>query len=371
MTTQRWEELRATVQILRDRITLAHKRGRPLTEENTKVALISPLLKTLGWNIEDFEEVAFEYRHKSQDLPVDYALFLLRSPCLFVEAKQLDANLSDRRWLSQTIAYASTVGVTWCVLANGDEYRLYNAHAPVDADEKLFRVVKISNSDNDAFLFETLSLLSKENMEENRLSVLWQAHFVDRQVKAIFENLIRRQDESLVRLLHKKTNGLTHGDIRHSLARADLQLDFPAITHTSLPSITSRERVALIEKSQVPTPEPQNLRKRRDTSAFGIRNLIEADIINPPVEIEVKYMGEYLKATIQEDSSILFQSKAYDSLSTAAGMARNSVKGPPKDGRSFWQTNGWTFWKYQDPETGKLEEMDKLRQRCLKSSDDN
>ncbi len=32
----------------------------------------------------------------------------------------------------------------------------------------------------------------------------------------------------------------------------------------------------------------------------------------------------------------------------------------------MWQSNGWRFWKYQDPETGKLEEVARLRQRLLK-----
>ena len=59
--------------------------------------------------------------------------------------------------------------------------------------------------------------------------------------------------------------------------------------------------------------------------------------------------------------------ESYDSLSTAGGMARKSVIGSPP-GRQYPQTNGWTFWKFCDPETGKLIEIDALRQKYLKSS---
>jgi hypothetical protein len=111
-------------------------RARHIGEQNTKAALIEPVLRALGWNIEDLDEVHREYRRRPQDRPVDYALLLLRDPALFIEAKALGENLADRRWASQVISYAAVAGVGWVVLSDGDEYRIYNAHAPVPVDEK-------------------------------------------------------------------------------------------------------------------------------------------------------------------------------------------------------------------------------------------
>jgi hypothetical protein len=48
-------------------------------------------------------------------------------------------------------------------------------------------------------------------------------------------------------------------------------------------------------------------------------------------------------------------------------MARKSVIGS-SPGRPYPQTNGWTFWKFQDSATGKLMEIDVLRQKYLKRS---
>jgi hypothetical protein len=165
---------------LRKRIQKIRNRKENVGEQNTKAALIDPLLSALGWDIEDIDEVSREYRRKAQDNPVDYALFMLRSPRLFVEAKGLEKDLSDRKWISQVLGYATVVGVEWCVLTNGDEYRLYNAHAPVDVEQKLFRVVRISDSDQEEYTLETLELLSKEKMGDNLLNVLWKAHFTAR-----------------------------------------------------------------------------------------------------------------------------------------------------------------------------------------------
>lgn len=78
--------------------------------------------------------------------------------------------------------YAATAGVKWCVLTDGDEYRLLNASAEVDVEEKLFRTIGISISDQDhERTLQTLALLSKEKMgerlpasgQENLLNVLW------------------------------------------------------------------------------------------------------------------------------------------------------------------------------------------------------
>jgi hypothetical protein len=93
-------------------------------------------------------------------------------------------------------------------------------------------------------------------------------------------------------------------------------------------------------------------------------NLIAAGLINAPLEVERIYKGVKLLATIQPDGRVAFGGQSYDSLSTAAGMARKSVIGATP-GRPYPQTNGWTFWQFRDPKTGDLREVDSLRQAFL------
>src|SRR5215212_8498909 len=218
---------------LRKRIQKIRNRKENIGEQNTKAALIDPLLSALGWDIEDIDEVSREYRRKPQDNPVDYALFMLRSPRLFVEAKGLEKDLSDRKWISQILGYATVVGVEWCILTNGDEYRLYNAHAPVDVEQKLFRVVRISESDQEEYTLETLELLSKEKMADNLLNVLWKAHFIDRHVSKTLGELLQNDDAGLIRLIRKRIPELTPSEIRDSLKRADIHIDFPLVSVSS------------------------------------------------------------------------------------------------------------------------------------------
>jgi hypothetical protein len=365
MTDSTRQTLTGVLPKLRKRIQKIQNRKESIGEQNTKAALIEPLLAALGWDIEDIDEISREYRRKPQDNPVDYALFMLRSPRLFVEAKGIEKDLSDRKWISQVLGYATVVGVEWCVLTNGDEYRLYNAHAPVDVEQKLFRAVQLSDSDHEGYTLETLELLSKEKMADNLLNVLWKAHFIDRHVSQALGELLQNDDASLIRLIRKKTPELTPSEIRESLKRADIHIDFPVV---SVSSQSSTEEVEDEETPPVKVIEKTKAsRKILNIPGVQVSDLIRANLIEPPLKLEKEYKGRHLEAEVQQDGTIVFDGEAHKSLSLAAAFARKSVIGAP-EGRKYPQTNGWVFWKCHDPETGRLEEIDVLRQRYLQAN---
>lgn len=350
MSVGNLRDLNQCVHDLRQVIQRLRKRSGQISEEDTKRVLINPLLEALGWNTLDVEEVRSEYRYKSQDNPVDYALFLLRTPALFLEAKALGKNLEDRKWVSQIIGYAATAGVEWCVLTNGDMYRLYNAHAAVDADEKLFRSVTITQPDDEALTVETLSLLSKENMEEKRLDVHWKIDFVDKRVKAAFEGAISEPDGGLVRVLHKRTKGLSAKEIRASIERANVQVDFPVLMDHA-PQGTGKE---------LRTRRSKDDRRPPVGLEVELGDLIAAGVIEVPFQLEATFKKRRFTATVHGEDEIEVNGARYSSVSTAAGMVRNQVNGPPPDGRKIWHTNGWDFWKYRDPD-GRLYPLSRLR----------
>ena len=345
--------VKAAVEAVRDRIRLIRERGDHIGEGDTKAALIEPILGALGWALQDLDEVSREYRHKPQDNPVDYALFIMRSPCLFVEAKSVSKDMGDYKWISQTLSYATVAGVKWCVLTNGDEYRLYNSHAPVAVEEKLLRSVTISSQDEENRLLDTLLLLSKDKMREKELDVLWRAHFVDRKVKEALRDVLDNQEQGLIRLIRRKTKELKPSEIRDSLKRADLRITFPGVPVP--PGPVSR-----------PTPEPKP--PRPSGSRATLADLISAGVIEPPLALENTYKGVKVEALVDERGKVVYDGAPYSSPSTAAGMARKSVIGAPP-GREYPQTNGWTFWRCADAETGEIAELDVLRQRYLERSE--
>jgi hypothetical protein len=51
-------------------------------------------------------------------------------------------------------------------------------------------------------------------------------------------------------------------------------------------------------------------------------------------------------------------------LSAAGGLGRKSVLATPQS-EPAPATNGWTFWRFRDPKTGNLRDLDSLRQEFL------
>jgi predicted type IV restriction endonuclease len=333
-------------------------RDRTIGEQNTKASLIEPILEALGWDIRDPDEVHREFRPISRDSPVDYALKLIRKPRLFVEAKGLGEDLGDRKWVTQVLGYAVVAGVEWCVLTDGDCYRFYNATAPVDAEEKLFCTIRLTES-SEAEVAKTLSLISRRNMEENLLDVLWSAHFVDRRVKEAVRAMFASADPALVRLIHRKTVKLSPRDVADSLRRLDIRVDLATIPPESpKPSPPRKAVAAAVTKATTVEAAGDPAPKKKAHFSASLGDLIASGLLRPPVPLFRKYRGTLLEANLLADGSVEFRGTVYKTCSTAAEVARGTITGRKMN------TNGWSFWQFRDGE-GQTKELIAVRGEYL------
>ena len=304
-------------------------RDRKIGEQNTKATLVEPILEALGWDIRNWEEVHREYRAKSSDSPVDYALKIMRTPRLFLEAKGLGGDLADRKWVGQVLGYATVAGVEWCVLTDGDEWRFYNSTAAIDADEKLFCKVRISDGELDHAV-EILSLLARSNIEGNLLDPLWAAHFVDRRVKGALCQMLETRDAALVRLICRKASKLRPRQIVESLGRLDVQIGLPTV----------RPAVA-------PPAQP------------GLAELIAAGVLKAGARLFGPYKGQTFEANLLPDGAIEFQGQRYATPSAAGAAARATLAG------KMMSTNGWGFWRVEGND-GNPRTLSQVRDEYLK-----
>jgi hypothetical protein len=342
-------ELAAMLESVRSRIARTAARG--LNEQNTKATLIEPVLRALGWNTEDVDEVVHEYTSGKRGNPVDYGLLIERQPRLLLEAKPYGATLSDAKWATQFLGYALVAGVTWMVLTNGDEYRIYNTHARVPLEEKLWRTVRVSNGG--PAVEETLSLLARDRLGENRIDRLWQAHFVDQKVKVALEELLSvGTDARLLRLIRDRASDLSPSDIRASLRRCRATLDFP------VPPATVRGPARRGRASRQKTPEQ---------GATDLRALVKSGVLRPPVQLTRVYKGRTLTATIEPDASVTCLGRRFASPSMAASAARASIIGSAPGGRPP-ATNGWDFWRVVSGE-GRSTPLTSFRDRASPPSE--
>ncbi len=336
------------------RARIAKHGGQTIGEENTKHALIEPVLRALGWDIEDLDEVRCEYKLKQANNPVDYALFVHGGWRLLIEAKALGENLS--KFENQIMGYASVAGIVeWIVLTDGNEYRIYNAYAQVEVDQKLFKRVVVAS--DEPGLTDTLGLLSKAQLQGTVIDDLWRAYFVDRQVKKAVEDLAGLDAPTdFVNLVRKRVPALSPAEVRQSLGRSTLSLNYGTLKPPPTPPPTPPV------VNDVGDKDPGLTRRRG--GHVTLKDLIASGTIVLPLDIETTYKGHQLTARIEADGTVTWNGSAFDSLSTAAGMARKSIVGAPP-GHEYPQTNGWTFWRFRDAD-GRLAFVDVLRQRLSK-----
>lgn len=351
-------DLEVALVTVRDRIAKYERQA--IGEQDTKAALIVPVLRALGWDTEDLEDVKLEYRRLSSDNPVDYALFLLREPRLFIEAKALGVHLDDHKWTSQILNYATVAGVEWVALTDGNEWRIYNSHATVPVEQKLFRMVRVA--DPASHPEATLRLLAKTQMADHLIDVMWKSDFVDRGVRDALVGLFGPEpDPALVRLVRSRAQALSPSDVRSSLGRLRTTFDFPVAAAQPSQVVVPAKETKVVATEQAPGPVQATGKMGEGTPWRGVSlsQLIAGGLVRVPFDIEHRYRGTDLSARIEDADRIVFDGAVYDSLSTAGGVARTSVAGP-FPGRDIPQTNGWTFWEYRGPD-GTLHQLDDLR----------
>jgi hypothetical protein len=89
-----------------------------------------------------------------------------------------------------------------------------------------------------------------------------------------------------------------------------------------------------------------------------LADLIAAGLLVTPVRLFRKYKGHDLESTLLSDGVVEFQGAKFDSCSSAAEAARETVTGRRMN------TNGWSFWQYLDKD-GKKTTLFDLRKRFL------
>ncbi len=159
------DELLETIETLRGRIE-EHGENLRKSETLTRYALIDPLLRELGWDTSDPDQVVPEY--PSSGGRADYALLAGGTPKMMVEAKKLGEQM--RGAVSQGINYCLEKGTLYFTVTDGQSWEVYETHKPVPVEQK--RIVEfdlLKNAPSEVSL-RALSLW-RPSIEEGQVSV--------------------------------------------------------------------------------------------------------------------------------------------------------------------------------------------------------
>lgn len=145
------ESLIQLIETLQQRIQ-EHGDALRQSEMLTRYVLVDPLLRGLGWDTENPDQVRPEFR--TGPGAADYALLSGGKPIIMVEAKKLDTPLQNG--LTQSINYCLQDGTPYFAVTDGRRWEVYETHKPVPIDEK--RVVAFDVADPVEAVLKSIAL---------------------------------------------------------------------------------------------------------------------------------------------------------------------------------------------------------------------
>lgn len=117
------------------------------TEETTKIALITPFLRLMGYDTTNPAEVRAEYTAdvgSKKGEKVDFAILEDDEPIIFIECKPATNDLNTDN-ISQLFRYVAITDVQIGLLTNGIEYKFFTTGDDNKMDEKPFLDIDILN----------------------------------------------------------------------------------------------------------------------------------------------------------------------------------------------------------------------------------
>ena len=173
-------------------------------EEHTKHSLILPFVKLLGFDTADPLEVEPEYGADftiKYGEKVDYAIFVNGTPKIFVEAKTVNADLSNyegqlRRYFN------STPDVSLGIITNGIEYRFFTDIDNINImdDEPFFTFSFEDYKDTDA---DVISIFRKSVFNEQEQRQVAEDLLATIRIRKAFGALLENPSDDFIRLLVK------------------------------------------------------------------------------------------------------------------------------------------------------------------------
>ena len=157
------DELVRCIELLKERMQ-SHRGVLSENETRTRMALIDPLLRTLGWDVSDPGVVTPEYNVQGRS--ADYALLRPNGQAAAtIEAKRLGSGLTSHQM--QMLNYANAAGISYAGLTDGNHWGLYDVFRPEALDER--RILQVSIADDPAHASALkLLLLWRPNLESGK-----------------------------------------------------------------------------------------------------------------------------------------------------------------------------------------------------------
>jgi len=287
------------------RVQLGRHRKEGLKEYPTRTIFVDPLLKALGWDVTDPDEVQLEYP-TIDGKSVDYAPKINRKPVLFLEAKPLKNQLTDVKSITQVVGYAANAGVEWCILTNGSTYKIYRSTENVKAPEKLLFEISLDPKETEGMTIqqvaEQFARFSRDAMARGILDEIGEQVFTTGKIRKALDKLFIDPPNYLIRLIRKTIgdDSIKPKQVKKALKRLWAQTSEINIssTYEIVPDTRTIQNASLKQKSYNENHhvegKPQEVIELFRTVDKFCRELNPTNIVR-------KYLAKYVKYSFNKN----------------------------------------------------------------------
>ena len=181
-------------------------------EAATKQAVILRILKALGWDPFNIDEVYPEYSVGGKR--VDYALRYNGKNKVFIEVKKINEDLE--KYQEQLLNYSFQEGVKLAILTNGISWWFYLPLREGSWEQRKFYTIEIYDQDVEDIVNKFEDFLSKENVisdkaidnAENLYKSRQKQYLIKETLPKAWKKIITEPDDILVELLADTTEKL-------------------------------------------------------------------------------------------------------------------------------------------------------------------
>lgn len=175
------------------------------SEETTKISLILPFLRILGYDTTNPLTFRAEYTADigvKQGEKVDFAILKDDKPEILIECKSVETNLEEKH-LSQLLRYYSVTEAQLAILTNGIIYQFYtDSENNGKMDLKPFFEVDLSNLDNKTI--NRLKKFTNENFDVNNVSQSAQELKYNTGIKKVLLHEFEQPSDEFIKAISKQ-----------------------------------------------------------------------------------------------------------------------------------------------------------------------
>ncbi|MDO9529172.1 MAG: type I restriction enzyme HsdR N-terminal domain-containing protein [Syntrophales bacterium] len=195
------------------------KKFRSLYEQNEMAVrdqIINPILRNLGWDPENPEEV--QPNVSTEEGVPDYSLIKNGKKILFVEAKKLDVDIEQKEVVRQLAKYSFGEGTKYGVLTNGAIWVLIRSFEEgTTLTERIIWKTDIENEELPAVL-RKISTISKTNIEYIEVLVK-KSQILDE----IWQSLLDEPEEMIKGLMPVVKSIITQGYLDYQFEDTEIE----------------------------------------------------------------------------------------------------------------------------------------------------